>query len=190
MSDHKLQLIPLGGLGEFGMNSMAIRYGDDIIVVDAGMMFPDAELLGVDIVTPDFAYLEQHRNMVRALDPDAWSRGSHRRRALPVERDQRADLQRALHAGDGGAAPGRARDARRCQASQGEARLADRTWPLHHRVHPRHPLHRQLHGSGHHHAAGRDHSHRRFQSGPHAHRQRARSICTPSPITASAACCC
>jgi ribonuclease J len=67
MSDHKLQLIPLGGLGEFGMNSMAIRYGDDIIVVDAGMMFPDAELLGVDIVTPDFAYLEQHREKVRAL---------------------------------------------------------------------------------------------------------------------------
>jgi ribonuclease J len=67
MSDHKLQLIPLGGLGEFGMNSMAIRYGDDIIVVDAGMMFPDAELLGVDIVTPDFAYLEQHRHMVRGL---------------------------------------------------------------------------------------------------------------------------
>jgi ribonuclease J len=67
MSDRKLQVIPLGGLGEFGMNSMAIRYGDDIIVVDAGMMFPDAELLGVDIVTPDFAYLEEHRSMVRAL---------------------------------------------------------------------------------------------------------------------------
>ncbi len=67
MSEHKLQLIPLGGLGEFGMNSMAIRYGDDIIVIDAGMMFPDAELLGVDIVTPDFAYLEQNRDKVRAL---------------------------------------------------------------------------------------------------------------------------
>ncbi len=67
MSDHKLQLIPLGGLGEFGMNCMAIRYGDDIIVVDAGMMFPDAELLGVDIVTPDFTYLEQNRDKVLAL---------------------------------------------------------------------------------------------------------------------------
>jgi len=67
MSDHKLQIIPLGGLGEFGMNSMAIRYGDEIIVVDAGMMFPDAELLGVDIVTPDFAYLEQNREKVLAL---------------------------------------------------------------------------------------------------------------------------
>src|ERR1700749_4764913 len=67
MPDHKLQLIPLGGLGEFGMNSRAIRYGDDIIVIDAGMMFPDAELLGVDIVTPDFAYLEQNKDKVRAL---------------------------------------------------------------------------------------------------------------------------
>jgi ribonuclease J len=67
MSDQKLRIIPLGGLGEFGMNSMAIRYGDDIIVVDAGMMFPDAELLGVDIVTPDFSYLEQNAAHVRGL---------------------------------------------------------------------------------------------------------------------------
>src|SRR5918995_2850796 len=67
MSDRKLQVIPLGGLGEFGMNSMALRYGDDIVVIDAGMMFPDAELLGVDIVTPDFAYLEENRQHVRAL---------------------------------------------------------------------------------------------------------------------------
>jgi len=67
MVDKKLQLIPLGGLGEFGMNSMAIRYGDDIIVVDAGMMFPDTELMGVDIVTPDFTYLEQNAEHVRGL---------------------------------------------------------------------------------------------------------------------------
>ena len=67
MSDKKLHIVPLGGLGEFGMNCMAIRYGDDIIVVDAGMMFPDAELLGVDIVTPDFSYLEENKEFVRAL---------------------------------------------------------------------------------------------------------------------------
>lgn len=67
MSDRKLQVVPLGGLGEFGMNSMALRYGDDIIVIDAGMMFPESELLGVDIVTPDFSYLEQHSSMVRGL---------------------------------------------------------------------------------------------------------------------------
>ena len=67
MADQKLQIIPLGGLGEFGMNCMALRYGDDIMVIDAGMMFPDAELLGVDIVTPDFTFLEQNAAHVRAL---------------------------------------------------------------------------------------------------------------------------
>jgi ribonuclease J len=67
MSDRKLQVIPLGGLGEFGMNSMALRYGDDIVVIDAGMMFPDAELLGVDIVTPDFSWLEENREHVHGL---------------------------------------------------------------------------------------------------------------------------
>src|ERR1700687_2949046 len=67
MADQKLQIIPVGGLGECGMNSMALHYGDDIIVIDAGMMFPDAELLGVDIVTPDFTYLEQNAARVRAL---------------------------------------------------------------------------------------------------------------------------
>src|ERR1700689_5744835 len=67
MPDQKLQIIPIGGLGEFGMNSMALRYGDDIIVVDAGIMFPDAELMGVDIVTPDFGYLVQNAAHVRGL---------------------------------------------------------------------------------------------------------------------------
>ena len=62
-----MQVIPLGGLGEFGMNCLALRYGDDIIVIDAGMMFPDAELLGVDIVTPDFTYLEKNAEHVRGL---------------------------------------------------------------------------------------------------------------------------
>jgi len=63
----KLQIIPLGGLGEFGMNCMAIRWGDDIIVIDAGLMFPEAELLGVDIVVPDLSYLIENRPHVRAV---------------------------------------------------------------------------------------------------------------------------
>ncbi|MBI1787230.1 MAG: ribonuclease J [Acidobacteria bacterium] len=67
MSDKKLQVIPLGGLGEFGMNIMALRYGDDILVIDCGMMFPEDELLGVDIVTPDLTYLAENRSSVRAL---------------------------------------------------------------------------------------------------------------------------
>lgn len=67
MTDQKLQVIPMGGLGEFGMNMTAIRYADDIIVVDSGMMFPDAELLGVDLVMPDITFLKENQEHVRAL---------------------------------------------------------------------------------------------------------------------------
>jgi ribonuclease J len=67
MTDQKLQIVPLGGLGEFGMNMTAIRYADDIIVVDAGMMFPEAELLGVDLVMPDLTFLKENQALVRAL---------------------------------------------------------------------------------------------------------------------------
>ena len=65
--DQKLRVIPLGGLGEFGMNCMAICYGDDIIVVDAGMMFPEDDLMGVDIVTPDFTFLKENSEHVRGV---------------------------------------------------------------------------------------------------------------------------
>jgi ribonuclease J len=67
MPSGKLHIVPLGGLGEFGMNCMAVRWGDDIIVIDAGMMFPEAELLGVDIVVPDISYLLENRQRVRAI---------------------------------------------------------------------------------------------------------------------------
>jgi ribonuclease J len=57
----------LGGLGEFGMNMTAIRYGEDIIVIDCGMMFPEAELLGVDLVMPDLTFLKENAAHIRGL---------------------------------------------------------------------------------------------------------------------------
>jgi ribonuclease J len=67
MASDKLQIIPLGGLGEFGMNCLALRFGDDILVIDAGLMFPEEELLGVDIVVPDISYLIENRAHVRGI---------------------------------------------------------------------------------------------------------------------------
>src|SRR5208283_2314300 len=67
MQTKKLKIIPLGGLGEFGMNCLALRWEDDIIVIDAGMMFPESELLGVDVVVPDISYLVENKEHVRAI---------------------------------------------------------------------------------------------------------------------------
>ncbi len=67
MNGPALSIIPLGGIGEIGLNSTVLEYGDDIIVIDAGLMFPDAEMLGVDIVIPDFTYLIQNRHKVRGV---------------------------------------------------------------------------------------------------------------------------
>jgi ribonuclease J len=63
----KLRVIPLGGLGEFGMNMMLFEYGEEIMIVDCGVMFPEPELLGVDIVIPDLTYLRERRDHVRAI---------------------------------------------------------------------------------------------------------------------------
>jgi ribonuclease J len=57
MSDKKLRIVPLGGLGEIGKNMMAIEYGEDILVIDAGLMFPENDMLGIDYIIPDFQYL-------------------------------------------------------------------------------------------------------------------------------------
>jgi ribonuclease J len=62
-----LTIIPLGGIGEIGMNSTVLECGEDLLVIDAGLMFPDPEMLGVDIVIPDFTYLHQNRHRVRAI---------------------------------------------------------------------------------------------------------------------------
>ena len=63
----KLKIIPLGGLGEIGKNMTVIEYGEDILVIDCGIAFPDEEMPGVDLVIPDMSYLEKNAGRVRAL---------------------------------------------------------------------------------------------------------------------------
>jgi ribonuclease J len=63
----QLRIIPLGGAGEIGKNMTVVEYADSIVVIDAGLMFPENDMLGVDIVIPDIAYLLEHRERVRGI---------------------------------------------------------------------------------------------------------------------------
>ena len=67
MSNKKLRIIPLGGLGEVGKNMMLYEYGDNILVVDTGIMFPENDMLGIDYIIPDFNYLLEKRHLVRGI---------------------------------------------------------------------------------------------------------------------------
>ena len=67
VSPATLEVVPLGGLGEFGMNMMAVSWGDTTVLIDAGVMFPDPDQLGVDLIIPDLTYVEARRGQVKAL---------------------------------------------------------------------------------------------------------------------------
>ena len=67
VSPSTLEIVPLGGLGEFGMNMMAVSWEDTTVLIDAGVMFPDPDQLGVDLIIPDFTYVEARRAQVKAL---------------------------------------------------------------------------------------------------------------------------
>ncbi len=67
MKSNKLRVVPLGGLGEIGKNMMALEYGDDIVVIDAGVLFPEEDMPGVDFAIPDITYLLENKDRVRAV---------------------------------------------------------------------------------------------------------------------------
>src|SRR6476661_7094091 len=62
-----LEIIPLGGIGEFGMNCMALRYGDEMLILDAGMGFPEESAYGVDVSIPNFGFLDEYRDDITAI---------------------------------------------------------------------------------------------------------------------------
>src|SRR5512136_2501056 len=63
----KLRIIPLGGLGEIGKNMTVLEYGRDMIIVDCGVMFPDSDMYGIDLVLPQFDYVLEHRDRLRGI---------------------------------------------------------------------------------------------------------------------------
>src|SRR5574337_1757931 len=65
--DRTVRIIPLGGLGEIGLNMMVVEAADDLLVIDAGLMFPDEEMFGIDHVIPDMSYVLAHREKIRAV---------------------------------------------------------------------------------------------------------------------------
>ena len=174
MTEKKLQVIPLGGLGEFGMNMTAIRYGDDIIVIDSGMMFPEAELLGVDLVMPDLTFLKENQEHVRALIlthghedhigavPYLLSRD---RTCRSTARTSRWRWWSAAWRSTSWTKPPRSSTFKPKQIVEvGPFKIEF--------IHVTHSIVSAV-CAGHHHAAGRHHPHRRFQGRPDPHRQRA-----------------
>ena len=67
MSSDSVRIVSIGGIGEIGKNCTVIEYGDDAIVLDCGITFPDADMLGVDLVLPNFSYLREIRHKLRAF---------------------------------------------------------------------------------------------------------------------------
>ena len=63
----KLRIIPLGGCGEIGKNMTVIEYDDELIVIDAGVMFPENDMLGIDLIIPDYNYILERKDKVESL---------------------------------------------------------------------------------------------------------------------------
>ena len=91
----KLKIIPLGGMNEIGKNLTVFEYGDEIVVLDCGMTFPDEEMLGVDLVIPDMSYLVNNKDKIRAVLLTHGHDGPHRRSSLFLKtNEQCSDIRK------------------------------------------------------------------------------------------------
>ncbi len=98
-----VDLMFLGGLGEIGLNSMIFEAPDSLVIIDAGIMFPEDYMLGIDMVIPDFSYLQERRDKNLGPGPDPRTRRSHRRGAFFAQRIRSAGVR---YGHDPGLAPG------------------------------------------------------------------------------------
>ena len=189
--DPAVRLIPLGGLGEIGLNMMLVESGDDLIAVDCGLMFPDDELPGIDHVIPDFSYALAKREGFRAV----FLTHGHEDHigALPyLLREARVPVygtpltlalvaERLREHGLARGADLRVDAARATASRSGRSRVeAD----------PRHALHRRRVGLAIDTPVGHHRPHRRLQARPEPARRRAARLPDASPSWASGACSC
>ena len=118
-----LRVLPLGGLGEIGKNMMVVEYEGSIVVVDVGLRFPTAEMVGIDLVLPDFSYLRERVDDIEGDRRHPRPRGPPRRAAVGAARAEprHPRLRRPADDGDG------ALEARRAPAARGRRRTTSRT---------------------------------------------------------------
>ncbi len=163
------------------------------MLIDCGLMFPDADMLGVDLVLPDFTWLLERGDRHRGLHRHPRPRGPPRRPVVPPARAVVPDHRLGADARPGPQPHRGGRPARPHRADRGQGQRAAEVRPVRLRVHPRHPLgaprlrHRVPHAAGHH------PPHRRLQARPHPGRRaphRPRPPWAPSPRTRASACCC